>query len=38
MLKMVRFRTAISGSHIGGIASTEEVLELCGAHGILPDI
>lgn len=35
---MVRYRTGITGSHIGGIAATEEVLELCGAHGILPDI
>ena len=35
---MVFNRIAISGSLIGGIADTQEVLELCAEHGIRPEI
>ena len=35
---MVFNRIAISGSLIGGIADTREVLELCAEHGIRPEI
>ena len=30
-------RKTVSASHIGGIKATEECLELCAKHGILPD-
>ena len=35
---MVFNRIAISGSLIGGIADTQEVLDLCAEHGIRPEI
>lgn len=28
----------MTGSHIGGIKATEECLELCAKHGIVPDV
>ena len=31
-------RNTVTGSHIGGIKATEECLELCAKHGILPDV
>ena len=34
---MVRFRTGISGSHLGGIKATEECLEFCGKHNIFSE-
>jgi len=37
-LPLLRFRKAITGSHIGGIKATEEVLDLCSKHNILPDV
>jgi len=30
-------RNTVTGSHIGGIKATEELLELCAKHGIAPD-
>ena len=35
---LLRHRKGVFGSHIGGIKSTEECLELCQKHGIAPDI
>lgn len=35
---MAMHRRSIAGSLIGGIAETQEVLDFCAEHGILPDI
>ena len=35
---LIRLRQSLAGSHIGGIKPTEECLELCAKHGILPEI
>lgn len=37
-MDLLKRRKSISASHIGGIKATEECLELCAKHGILPDI
>ena len=37
-MPLVKFRQNLTGSHIGGIAATEECLTLCAEHGIIPDI
>ena len=31
-------RKSIAGSIIGGIKETQEMLDFCGEHGVLPDI
>jgi uncharacterized zinc-type alcohol dehydrogenase-like protein len=36
-ISLFRFRKSISGSHVGGIPATNEVLELCAKAGVLPD-
>jgi len=36
-IPIMMHRKSISGSHIGGIKNTEECLELCAKHNILPD-
>jgi uncharacterized zinc-type alcohol dehydrogenase-like protein len=36
--KVVMGRRAISGSLIGSLAETQEVLDFCAAHGIAPDV
>lgn len=35
---MVNGRRSFSGSNIGGIAETQEMLEFCAEHGITADI
>jgi len=35
---LIRWRNSLAGSHIGGIKATEECLELCAGHGILPEV
>ncbi|MBX5181479.1 MULTISPECIES: NAD(P)-dependent alcohol dehydrogenase [unclassified Rhizobium] len=35
---VVRGRRAISGSFIGGVAETQQMLDFCGAHGIVSDV
>lgn len=35
---LVRGRRAISGSFIGGVPETQQMLDFCGAHGIVSDI
>lgn len=35
---VVRGRRAISGSFIGGVPETQQMLDFCGAHGIVSDI
>jgi uncharacterized zinc-type alcohol dehydrogenase-like protein len=35
---IVRGRRAISGSFIGGVAETQQMLDFCGAHGIVSDV
>ena len=35
---MIGARRSISGSNIGGIAETQEMLDFCGKHGIVSDI
>ena len=37
-LSLIEGRKTITGSHIGGIKATEEVLELCLKAGILPEV
>ena len=37
-ISLIRGRKTISGSHIGGIKATEECLQLCAEHGIIPEI
>ena len=34
----MRGRRAISGSFIGGIAETQQMLDFCGEHGIVSDV
>jgi uncharacterized zinc-type alcohol dehydrogenase-like protein len=36
-LPILRYRWSLTGSHIGGIKATEEVLQLCAEHNILPE-
>jgi uncharacterized zinc-type alcohol dehydrogenase-like protein len=31
-------RRSLSGSNIGGIAETQEMLDFCAEHGVLPEI
>ncbi len=33
-----RWRRSLSGSNIGGIAETQEMLDFCGAHQITADV
>ncbi len=35
---LIMGRKSVAGSVIGGIAETQEMLDFCGAHGIMPDI
>jgi uncharacterized zinc-type alcohol dehydrogenase-like protein len=35
---LIRQRRTLSGSHIGGIAETQEMLDFCGQHNIVSDI
>lgn len=35
---VVRGRKAISGSFIGGVAETQEMLDFCGQHGVVSDV
>ena len=35
---IVRGRRAISGSFIGGVPETQEMLDFCGEHGIVSDV
>jgi alcohol dehydrogenase (NADP+) len=37
-LPILRYRWTLTGSHIGGIKATEEVLDLCAEHKILPEV
>ena len=37
-MEMAMHRRSISGSIIGGIAETQEVLEFCAEHNILPEV
>lgn len=37
-ISLIRGRKTMTGSHIGGIKATEECLELCAKHGIVPDV
>lgn len=37
-MEMAMHRSSISGSIIGGIAETQEVLEFCAEHNILPEV
>jgi len=35
---LIRGRRSVSGSLIGGIAETQEMLDFCAEHGVLPEI
>lgn len=35
---LVRGRRAVSGSFIGGVAETQQMLDFCGEHGIVSDV
>jgi len=37
-ISLIRGRKTMTGSHIGGIKATEECLQLCADHGIVPDV
>jgi uncharacterized zinc-type alcohol dehydrogenase-like protein len=37
-ISLIRGRKTMTGSHIGGIKATEECLELCAKHGIVPEV
>jgi uncharacterized zinc-type alcohol dehydrogenase-like protein len=37
-MEVARLGRSVGGSMIGGIAETQEVLEFCATHGILPDV
>jgi len=37
-MEMAKSRRAVAGSIIGGIAETQEVLDFCAEHGILPEV
>jgi uncharacterized zinc-type alcohol dehydrogenase-like protein len=37
-MEMASYRRSVAGSLIGGIADTQEVLDLCAKHDILPDV
>lgn len=37
-LPLLKFRQNLTGSHIGGIKATEELLALCAEHRIIPDV
>lgn len=38
MFNLILKRRAIAGSMIGGIPETQEMLDFCAGHGIVPDI
>ncbi|QKO13254.1 Aldehyde reductase YahK [Dickeya solani] len=35
---LVRGRRAVSGSFIGGVPETQQMLDFCGEHGIVSDV
>jgi alcohol dehydrogenase (NADP+) len=37
-LPLVRKRMTLAGSHLGGLAATQEVINLCAKHNLFPDI
>jgi uncharacterized zinc-type alcohol dehydrogenase-like protein len=37
-MQMASYRRSVAGSLIGGIAETQEVLDFCAEHNILPDV
>jgi len=36
-MPLLQYRNSVSGSHIGGIESTQECIDLCAKAGIFPD-
>ena len=37
-MPLVRKRLKLTGSALGGIAATQEVIDLCAAHDLFPDV